>query len=409
MKPLLILTATLFLLLTACGNDDKHDDPQTWVQPVGFPYPVYIGQFTGYTITDEKETILGGYGAEDDQEWVLHYYDSSSRGEGRPVEISSFTAVYQSSSQSVRLDWTVQSETDILCYQLWRNTQNDQAGALETGSPIAATNVCEEHSYQYVDSAVTLGQTYFYWLETVDNGGSSYHGPVHATAGSTPSGENLVRRAFPNPSDAWTVYVSVATNYQARAAIINAAGTIIREAGTCMPGVRRLSLHGWEMDAPSGLYRLMIWFEGEGKKYYTYGDLEYTAPPTPSQAAIDFIALHYGQDHQTFGSNALCNVYTDGDDDIYDAVFMDLPPVGSNAYYWELASRDRAIFGWDDWFDRYVDSFQGEISWAWDSSATDSGHHWVGNFPAQSEGYNFEAPHSDLRDQYRTLLGVDSR
>ncbi|MDD3103404.1 MAG: lamin tail domain-containing protein, partial [Candidatus Cloacimonetes bacterium] len=96
-----------------------------------------------------------------------------------PVELSSFTAVF-TANNNVMLTWVTQSETGVLGFYVYRNTDNDLANALQVSPLIDATNTADQKVYVYRDQELNLADTYYYWLMVSDiNGSESFHGPIH--------------------------------------------------------------------------------------------------------------------------------------------------------------------------------------------------------------------------------------
>ncbi len=121
-----------------------------------------------------------------------------------PVELSSFTAV-QTSECFVNLQWTTESETQVLGFNLYRSETSDLINSIRiNNSVVAATNTSEQHSYSLTDEQVEIGKTYYYWLENVDmDGTSTMYGPhsVTITENQTPilPVVSLLNNAYPNP------------------------------------------------------------------------------------------------------------------------------------------------------------------------------------------------------------------
>jgi fibronectin type 3 domain-containing protein len=60
----------------------------------------------------------------------------------------------------VTLSWTASTSTDVIGYYVYRGTSSDSLARLNL-SPVAPT--------EYVDSAVTSGQTYYYAVTAVNS------------------------------------------------------------------------------------------------------------------------------------------------------------------------------------------------------------------------------------------------
>lgn len=120
-----------------------------------------------------------------------------------PVELSGFYAVL-TAQNFVKLTWISQSETGLLGYRVYRSENNNQAEALSiTPVMVPATNTSTTQTYSVTDAEVEIGQTYWYWLESVDFGSSQFHGPVSVLVeGNVPPvlpEVTSMRNAYPNP------------------------------------------------------------------------------------------------------------------------------------------------------------------------------------------------------------------
>jgi len=95
-----------------------------------------------------------------------------------PVELSSFTASVIAQDH-VQLNWTTQTETNLLGYYLYRGLGGELANAEQIPSLINATNTSQTTEYSFADREVSAGNTYHYWLQNLDlNGESDFHGPI---------------------------------------------------------------------------------------------------------------------------------------------------------------------------------------------------------------------------------------
>lgn len=139
--------------------------------------------------------------------------NSSNNDNSLPVTLNSFTTSV--STNSVVLQWTTQSEIDVLGYEIQRAlakegpfetiaTYRDHAELRATGSTSARTD------YRFEDNDVLSGFTYWYKLISHDLDGSQQSfGPIAATlqkndqgikpiTGATPDNFEL-KQNFPNP------------------------------------------------------------------------------------------------------------------------------------------------------------------------------------------------------------------
>ena len=105
---------------------------------------------------------------------------TSSQGDGDPnyslpVELSVFTA--QVINNTPTIYWSTQSETDNLGWYIYRNTKADFATASRISGLIpghGTTSQPQDYIYEDIDELV-VDQTYNYWLESIDLGGTINH------------------------------------------------------------------------------------------------------------------------------------------------------------------------------------------------------------------------------------------
>ncbi len=111
-----------------------------------------------------------------------HFVVNNGEGTTLPVELSSFTATL-SAGNSVMLNWTTQSESDMLGYRVLRAENGLLEDAMMiNASLIVAGNSPNGNNYLFNDVDVEEDATYSYWLEAVEmNGISSLYGPTTVT------------------------------------------------------------------------------------------------------------------------------------------------------------------------------------------------------------------------------------
>jgi len=92
------------------------------------------------------------------------------------------------------IEWTTQSETNTLGYQVLRNSDDDVYNALyATDELINAAGGAQEITYQWEDIDVEMNNTYYYWLETYDTDGTSeLFGPVFCSISPGSGGDDPV-------------------------------------------------------------------------------------------------------------------------------------------------------------------------------------------------------------------------
>ncbi len=93
------------------------------------------------------------------------HYEQENYDAPVPVILTNFTSVV--AGEFVNISWTVESECGISKYNLYRG---ETAEVLIYS--VNAENLTTTHTYEYQDSEIEVG-TYTYWLESVENDGSS--------------------------------------------------------------------------------------------------------------------------------------------------------------------------------------------------------------------------------------------
>ena len=112
----------------------------------------------------------------------------SSEGTGPECEppLAVALADFRTSSGAdhVLITWETANEIDNRGFNLWRGTapeapsQQLNANLIRSQAPNSATGA----TYEFQDFDVAAGQTYYYWLESVDlSGATQLHGPTSAT------------------------------------------------------------------------------------------------------------------------------------------------------------------------------------------------------------------------------------
>ena len=155
-----------------------------------------------------------------------------------PVELSSFTCGL-SMDGFVNLNWVTQSETGLLGYYVFRNTEQDYASAELISPLIPGTNTSQQQSYMYSDRDLIQEGTYYYWLTSnefdgtvnlygpvsirVDNSGGSSVPPIEIVTG--------INKVYPNPfgSHASITYSVAKDNSPVRLSVYNLRGELVRD------------------------------------------------------------------------------------------------------------------------------------------------------------------------------------
>ncbi len=92
------------------------------------------------------------------------------------VELSAFTAQFDNNKPT--LCWTTQSETDNMGWNIYRNTENNFNTALKISDFIegqGTTTQAQSYTFEDENAELVIGLTYYYWLESIDYGGTIHH------------------------------------------------------------------------------------------------------------------------------------------------------------------------------------------------------------------------------------------
>ena len=128
------------------------------------PWNVIRGNVTEEFITDVLSgtsydvRIRGENGTRVTSAWVSGTVTAATKT-GGPATPSGLAAT--GTLESITLDWTPNTETDLKLYEIYRNTSNSIPG-----SPFATVLV-----NQFVDTDVAASTTYYYWLKAVNRSG----------------------------------------------------------------------------------------------------------------------------------------------------------------------------------------------------------------------------------------------
>jgi hypothetical protein len=135
----------------------------------------------------------------------------------------------------VKLTWVTETETGLAGYRMYRNDVIDQATAVSiTPVMIPATNTSTTRTYTLTDTDVILGNTYYYWLESIDMDHTSFHGPISVfVSGEVPPvlpEYTTMNNAYPNPfriNSNTTIDVTVKAGEQGDVTIYNILGQVV--------------------------------------------------------------------------------------------------------------------------------------------------------------------------------------
>ena len=116
-----------------------------------------------------------------------------------PVTLAEFAAVQHAKFAKIR--WASASETNMSCYNIYRNETDDFSNAMHITEEIAQDQAA---SYEFIDENVEVGNTYYYWLQGVNNNGTSeLWGSIEITINEEvpeqPSQLTELQTNYPNP------------------------------------------------------------------------------------------------------------------------------------------------------------------------------------------------------------------
>ncbi len=185
-----------------------------------------------------------------------------------PVELSAFTGYYASDT-GISLSWTTESESNLLGYNIYRNSVAELDDALMINPKlIMGTNTSNEHIYTYTDGEnLEIETEYCYWIQSREyDGNTMFFGPVKVkTSGSPvePDDINLktgIKAVYPNPFNPnTTVSFDLAVNLKADISVYNVKGQLIKELykGELTAGNHKVSWNGTDYmgnECASGVY-----------------------------------------------------------------------------------------------------------------------------------------------------------
>ncbi len=261
------LQVTAFAILALKAYSDRYN-LTTWdtviADAINFVYSLQTvnGQFLIYP--GASPTAGGGVEVHSEGMQAIGSNDDSLI----PVELMSFSA--HSREGLVVLRWATATETENLGFNIYRSVQKngDFERINETVIRGAGTSAREQR-YEYIDTAVSAGQTYFYKLADVDyNGNLTFHGPVSITVDVLPEKMSLEQN-FPNPfNPSTTIRYELAKSGAVQLSIFNLAGQEIRRL---VSGVQEAGAHAvvWDglddngIQAASGVYIYRLISQGQ--------------------------------------------------------------------------------------------------------------------------------------------------
>lgn len=174
-----------------------------------------------------------------------------------PVELTAFAAVYNNGG--VLLEWTTQTETENMGFDLYRSESADGAFKKINSTMVPGAGSSQiSHDYSYVDQNISGGRTYYYKLADIRYDGiTTYHGPINV---QVPVAMNLLLQNYPNPFNPQTkISFKLVEASQVELAVYNLQGQQVRNlASQSLPaGEHTMVWDGKDENGgvmPSGVY-----------------------------------------------------------------------------------------------------------------------------------------------------------
>jgi|GEM_PF-1356358 len=207
-----------------------------------FNHTSYLPVSVSFNVPAKKGTYyLGWHAYSVADQWGINVDDISVTFEEPfvPVVLSSFTAVL-TAEMFVQIAWVTESETNHLGYNILRNTENDLDSAVQLNLGVISNGSSEgtQVSYSFTDTEVEVGSSYYYWLQSMDLGGSSvFYGPLTVDVNTNPDGPEIpliplvtkLMDAYPNPfNPSTTIRYQIKEAGDVRIEIYNTRGQKLR-------------------------------------------------------------------------------------------------------------------------------------------------------------------------------------
>ena len=218
------------------------------------------GQTAYDSTTNNNDATLGSTGGGDsnDPDWG----DSDAP---LPVTLSSFTAEF--SGGASLLTWTTQSESNNLGWNAYRSDTDAIAESFQINQNMieGAGTTSEETHHVFSDGYETYSNTsYWYWIESVDNSGStSLHGPVEVFVADNEDNEfppelteNYgLAQNYPNPFNPTTKIAFKLTESDAKDSsitIYNTKGEIVKVFDNLVTNANEIGFAFWDGNDRNG-------------------------------------------------------------------------------------------------------------------------------------------------------------
>ena len=184
-----------------------------------------------------------------------------------PVQLSSFTGT-ATSQGSVVLNWTTQSESNLIGFRIFRAETPYLDNSLMVGDLICASNSSNLTHYSFQDTESLPEHWYHYWLQVLDmDGNGSFHGPVRVLCTQLDTDVEIppldqitgIQSIYPNPGHHQTIKIYLERDQGISMDIYNLKGQKVKTIyrGGISMGQHNLDWDGTSdlgLDLPSGVY-----------------------------------------------------------------------------------------------------------------------------------------------------------
>lgn len=153
-----------------------------------------------------------------------------------PFVLSTFSAT-PTMQNTVSVNWSTNSEMNLLGFQVYRNTSSDINSALLISGIIQATNTSTQADYSFMDAELPAGEeNLYYWLDVIAMDGQEYYfGPQYAhilpsaVQDDSQSPAPISYKLYPNPfTDGVNVDISLKQNTPLTLTVYNLKGQRIK-------------------------------------------------------------------------------------------------------------------------------------------------------------------------------------
>ena len=256
------------------GTDRVLSEVDNTRQSLTVPLPISEGhiKLAFYGRSPEADGLLGTSivrGSRSDMGDFVFFIDNlkiehAENGGGLNVTLSNFTSTINVNN-TVSLNWTTASENNMSGFVVLRSDLNDRNSSMAISSLITATNTSTISRYEFNDTDVVLGNTYYYWIEMIGNDRSSLYSQmlsVNIPIDEVPNFPEVtfVSSAYPNPLRIGNIAhfdVEVKENEIAIMQIFNVRGQLVQQFSDIHPGRTTIKWNGRDSndrEVASGVY-----------------------------------------------------------------------------------------------------------------------------------------------------------